>query len=71
MLTEDMLATTMLATIRPAAAGETVEQIVNVPVLATAPVVTSWRKKSRPVVISVSDPTSQLADPGPLARGRT
>jgi len=51
--------------------GETVEQIVNAPVLATAPVVTSWRKKSRPVVISVSDPTSQLADPGPLARGRT
>jgi hypothetical protein len=50
--------------------GETVEQTVNAPVLATAPVVSSWRKKSRPV-ISVSDPTSQPADPGPLARGRT
>jgi hypothetical protein len=35
------------------------------------PVVASWRKKSRPVVIPVSDPTSQPADPGLLARGRT
>ena len=51
--------------------GETVEQIVNARVLATAAVVPAWRKKSRPVVISVSDPTSQPADPGPLARGRT
>jgi hypothetical protein len=38
--------------------------------MSTAPVVTSWRKKSRPVVISVSDPASQPADLGPLARGR-
>jgi receptor protein-tyrosine kinase len=42
--------------------AEAVEQIVEAPVLATVPVVASWRKKSRPVVISVTDPTSQPAE---------
>jgi succinoglycan biosynthesis transport protein ExoP len=42
--------------------GESVEQIVDAPVLATVPVVASWRKKLYPVVISVSDPTSQPAE---------
>jgi polysaccharide biosynthesis transport protein len=42
--------------------GDAVEQIIEAPVLATVPVVASWRKKSRPVVISVSDPTSQPAE---------
>ncbi len=42
--------------------GESVELIVDAPVLATVPVVASWRKKSRPVIISVSDPTSQPAE---------
>lgn len=44
------------------ASGESVEQIINAPVLATVPVVPSWRKKSRPMVISVTDPTSQPAE---------
>jgi succinoglycan biosynthesis transport protein ExoP len=42
--------------------GESVEQIVDAPVLASVPVVASWRKKSRTVVISVTDPTSQPAE---------
>jgi capsular exopolysaccharide synthesis family protein len=42
--------------------GDSVEQIVDAPVLATVPVVNAWRKKSRPVIISVTDPTSQPAE---------
>ena len=43
-------------------AGEAVEQVAGAPVLATVPMVASWRKKSHPVVISVSEPTSQPAE---------
>jgi len=43
-------------------AGEAVERVGGAPVLATVPIVPSWRKKANPVVISVSDPTSQPAE---------
>ncbi len=42
--------------------GEAVERVSGAPVLATVPMVPSWRKKANPVVISVSDPTSQPAE---------
>ena len=42
--------------------GEAVERVGGAPVLATVPMVASWRKKANPVVISVSDPTSQPAE---------
>jgi len=42
--------------------GEAVEQVGGAPVLATVPMVASWRKKANPVVISVSEPTSQPAE---------
>jgi len=42
--------------------GETVERLSGIPVLASVPLVPSWRKKSAPVVVAVSDPTSQPAE---------
>jgi succinoglycan biosynthesis transport protein ExoP len=42
--------------------GEAVEQAIAAPVLATVPVVASWRKKARSAVVAVSDPTSQPAE---------
>jgi succinoglycan biosynthesis transport protein ExoP len=42
--------------------GESVERVIDAPVLATVPMVASWRKKARPVVIAVSAPTSQPAE---------
>jgi polysaccharide biosynthesis transport protein len=42
--------------------GESVEQVAGAPVLATVPMVASWRKKANPVVISVSEPMSQPAE---------
>jgi capsular exopolysaccharide synthesis family protein len=42
--------------------GETVERMSGIPVLASVPLVPSWRKKASPVVVSVSDPTSQPAE---------
>ena len=42
--------------------GEAVENVSGAPVLASVPMVPSWRKKASPVVISVSDPTSQPAE---------
>jgi succinoglycan biosynthesis transport protein ExoP len=42
--------------------GESVEMVIGEPVLATVPVVASWRKQARPVVITKSDPTSQPAE---------
>ena len=43
-------------------AGEAVERVGGAPVLATVPMVASWRRKANPVVISVSEPTSQPAE---------
>lgn len=43
-------------------ASEAVEHVTGVPVLATVPMVASWRKKANPVVIAVTDPTSQPAE---------
>ena len=42
--------------------GEAVERAGGAPVLATVPMVASWRKKANPAVISVSEPTSQPAE---------
>jgi len=42
--------------------GEAVERWSGAPVLATVPVVPSWRKKAARTVISVSNPTSQPAE---------
>jgi succinoglycan biosynthesis transport protein ExoP len=42
--------------------GEAVERVGGAPVLATVPMVASWRKKADPVVIAVSEPTSQPAE---------
>ena len=42
--------------------GEAVERVTGSPVLATVPMVASWRKNVDPVVISVSDPSSQPAE---------
>jgi polysaccharide biosynthesis transport protein len=42
--------------------GETVERLSGLPVLASVPLVPSWRKKAAPVVVAVSDPTSQPAE---------
>jgi succinoglycan biosynthesis transport protein ExoP len=42
--------------------GETVERVSGAPLLATVPMVPSWRKKSRRAVVAVSDPTSQPAE---------
>ena len=42
--------------------GEAVERVGGVPMLATVPMVASWRKNANPVVISVSEPTSQSAE---------
>jgi polysaccharide biosynthesis transport protein len=42
--------------------GEAVERVSGAPVLATVPVVPSWRKKSGQELIAVSDPTSQPAE---------
>jgi polysaccharide biosynthesis transport protein len=42
--------------------GELAERALDVPVLATVPVVASWRRKRISAVIAVSDPTSQPAE---------
>ena len=42
--------------------GEAVERVGGTTVLATVPMVASWRRNANPVVISVSDPTSQSAE---------
>jgi polysaccharide biosynthesis transport protein len=42
--------------------GEAVERVSGAPVLATVPMVASWRKNANPVVISVSEPTSEAAE---------
>jgi polysaccharide biosynthesis transport protein len=42
--------------------GEAVERVGGAPMLATVPMVASWRRNANPVVISVSDPTSQSAE---------
>jgi capsular exopolysaccharide synthesis family protein len=44
------------------AGSEAVERVTGAPVLATVPMVPSWRKKASPVIIAVSDPTSQPAE---------
>jgi polysaccharide biosynthesis transport protein len=44
------------------ASGEAVQRIAGAPVLATVPVVASWRKKSGRAVVAASDPTSQPAE---------
>ena len=42
--------------------AEAVERVTGSPVLAMVPMVASWRKNVDPVVISVSDPSSQPAE---------
>jgi succinoglycan biosynthesis transport protein ExoP len=43
--------------------GEAVERVIGAPVLATVPMIASLRKKdAKPVVITVSEPTSQSAE---------
>ena len=42
--------------------GEAVERVGGAPVLATVPMVASWRKNANPVVISVTEPSSQPAE---------
>jgi succinoglycan biosynthesis transport protein ExoP len=42
--------------------GEAVERMSGAPLLATVPMVTTWRKRTSPVVIAVSDPISQPAE---------
>ena len=44
------------------ATAEAVEKVGGAPVLATVPMVPSWRKKANSAVISVSEPTSQPAE---------
>ena len=43
-------------------AGETVERVGGTTVLATVPMVASWRRNANPVAIAVSEPTSQPAE---------
>jgi receptor protein-tyrosine kinase len=42
--------------------SETVEQVNGAPVLATVPMVASWKKIESPVMVAVSDPTSPAAE---------
>jgi succinoglycan biosynthesis transport protein ExoP len=42
--------------------GESVERVSGATVLATVPMVGSWRRNANPVAISVSEPTSQPAE---------
>jgi len=42
--------------------GEAVERISGAPILATVPMVPSWRKKTGRAVVAASDPTSQPAE---------
>lgn len=42
--------------------GEAVERVSAAPLLATVPMIATWRKKTAPVVIAVSDPISQPAE---------
>jgi capsular exopolysaccharide synthesis family protein len=42
--------------------AEAVERVLDAAVLATVPMVGSWRKKAKHAVIAVSDPTSQPAE---------
>ena len=42
--------------------SETVEQVNGAPVLATVPMVASWKKIENPVMVAVSDPTSPAAE---------
>jgi len=44
------------------ASGEAVERVSGAPVLATVPMVASWRKKTSRTVVAVSDPNSQPAE---------
>jgi len=43
-------------------AGEAVERVGGTTVLATVPLVASWRRNANPAVISISEPTSQPAE---------
>jgi succinoglycan biosynthesis transport protein ExoP len=42
--------------------SETAEQVNGAPVLATVPMVASWKKIENPVMVAVSDPTSPAAE---------
>jgi capsular exopolysaccharide synthesis family protein len=42
--------------------SETAEQVNGAPVLATVPMVASWKKIESPVMVAVSDPTSPAAE---------
>jgi capsular exopolysaccharide synthesis family protein len=42
--------------------AEAVERVSAAPLLATVPMVATWRKRATPVVIAVSDPVSQPAE---------
>jgi succinoglycan biosynthesis transport protein ExoP len=44
------------------ASGEAVERVTAAPLLATVPMVATWRKRATPVAIAVSDPISQPAE---------
>jgi capsular exopolysaccharide synthesis family protein len=44
------------------ASGEAVERVSAAPLLATVPMVATWRKRAAPVVIAISDPVSQPAE---------
>jgi capsular exopolysaccharide synthesis family protein len=44
------------------ATAEAVERVGGTPVLATVPMVGSWRKNANPVVVSVTEPSSQPAE---------
>jgi capsular exopolysaccharide synthesis family protein len=44
------------------ASGEAVERVTAAPLLATVPMVATWRKKATPAVIAISDPISQPAE---------
>jgi polysaccharide biosynthesis transport protein len=44
------------------ASSEAAERVSEAPVLATIPLVSSWRKGERPQVMAVSEPTSQAAE---------
>jgi succinoglycan biosynthesis transport protein ExoP len=41
---------------------ETAEQLTNAPVLAAVPMVTSWRKRDRPLVVSLARPSSPATE---------
>ncbi len=43
-------------------AKETAEQLTNAPVLAAVPMVTSWRKRDRPLVVSLARPSSPATE---------